>query len=204
MPVISIHSPDQIERVLRRNLFVHLYELGDLDDFFWPYTIWYGMRDEAALQAVCLIYTGESLPVLLATHDDPGDAMRRLLHDALHLFPARLYAHLDPALVPLLADTYRIASHGLHWKMGLVDPSRLDQHAMGEVIKLAPTDRAQIEQLYAVSYPGNWFDPRMLETGYILRHSSGWPACERGRRACIFGALPCRRAWQRHDASRLA
>jgi GNAT superfamily N-acetyltransferase len=34
-----------------------------------------------------------------------------------------------------------------------------------EVTQLGPADAAALEELYAASYPGNWFQPRMLETG---------------------------------------
>ena len=38
MQRICLHDQTTIEAVLRRNALLHLYELGDLDDLFWPYT----------------------------------------------------------------------------------------------------------------------------------------------------------------------
>ncbi|MEJ7708630.1 MAG: hypothetical protein WKF84_01940 [Pyrinomonadaceae bacterium] len=35
MRIVCLHSKVEIERLLRRNLYLHLYALGDLDDFFW-------------------------------------------------------------------------------------------------------------------------------------------------------------------------
>jgi ribosomal protein S18 acetylase RimI-like enzyme len=34
-----------------------------------------------------------------------------------------------------------------------------------EAAVLGPGDRERLERFYAEAYPGNWFDPRMLETG---------------------------------------
>ena len=45
MPVISLHDKEQIELILRQNVFLHIYALGDLDDFFWPLTTWYALED---------------------------------------------------------------------------------------------------------------------------------------------------------------
>ncbi|MEM7348809.1 MAG: hypothetical protein AAF485_31655 [Chloroflexota bacterium] len=35
---ISIHSKEQLTDFFRQNPYLHIYALGDLDDFFWPYT----------------------------------------------------------------------------------------------------------------------------------------------------------------------
>jgi hypothetical protein len=51
-----IHDKTLLESFLRRNTFLHLYELGDLDEPFWPWTTWYGLMDEGELQAVTLLY----------------------------------------------------------------------------------------------------------------------------------------------------
>jgi hypothetical protein len=41
-----ITDRDAIEAFLRRDVGAHVYALADLDDFFWPETVWY-----AALEA---------------------------------------------------------------------------------------------------------------------------------------------------------
>ena len=52
----------RIEAFLRNNAELHIYSLGDLDDFFWPHTRWYGWHKNGQLQDVVLIYTGTGLP----------------------------------------------------------------------------------------------------------------------------------------------
>jgi hypothetical protein len=41
-----------IEAFLRRNPELHIYSIGDLDDFFWPYTAWHGLLEGAELTQV--------------------------------------------------------------------------------------------------------------------------------------------------------
>ncbi len=133
---------------------LHLYELGDLDDFFWPHTRWY-----ARGEAVALIYTASELPVLLAL----GDAgHRELLAELRAELPARIYAHLSPGLVASLAPRFASEPHGDFLKMILADPGALPA---ADAERLAPADRDELVAFYARAYPGNWFDPRMLETG---------------------------------------
>jgi hypothetical protein len=47
---VPLHDKATIERVLRRNVYLHLYSIGDLDDFFWPYTVWYATADGAEIR----------------------------------------------------------------------------------------------------------------------------------------------------------
>lgn len=85
-----------IESFLRRNAALHLYELGDLDDFFFPYTTWYAHQVNGETKAVALLYQGTELPVLLAL-DQPGSPfMKELLVQLADELPDRFYCHLTP------------------------------------------------------------------------------------------------------------
>lgn len=168
---VCLHDRSVIEGFLRRNVAVHLYELGDLDDFFWPYTTWYALSEGEQVQALALLYAGTSLPVLLAVAEEDSEPGRDLLGSIVHLLPRRFYAHLTPGLAGVLTAAYRADSHGTHLKMALTDRRPLGLVDTGEVVRLSPPDLPALERLYQASYPGNWFDPRMLETGhyYALR-----------------------------------
>jgi ribosomal protein S18 acetylase RimI-like enzyme len=136
---------------LRADPALHLYELGDLDDFFWPNTRWFARGD-----AIALVYTASELPVLVAL----GDAAE-LLGELRDELPARIYAHLSPGLVTNLTPRFTDEPHGDFLKMILTAHELPDADAE----PLAPADRDELVAFYARAYPGNWFDPRMLETG---------------------------------------
>jgi ribosomal protein S18 acetylase RimI-like enzyme len=171
---VCLHDRSEIESFLRRSPALHIYELGDLDDFFWPYTTWYALQAQGQAQQLVLVYTGTPLPVLLAVAEPPADAMGELLHAIVPFLPRRLYAHLSGSAVQALAGAYRAQSHGVHLKMALTDVSMLEGVDTTGVVRLSPADLPELEALYQASYPGNWFDPRMLETGHYfgLRRSS--------------------------------
>jgi len=57
MSVIWLNDKSRIEAFLRENVYLHIYSIGDLDDFFWPDTVWYGWDKEGEIQAVALLYT---------------------------------------------------------------------------------------------------------------------------------------------------
>jgi ribosomal protein S18 acetylase RimI-like enzyme len=84
------------------------------------------------------------------------------------VLPRRFYAHLTEGTATALTQDYRITSHGAHHKMGLTDLSRLDGMDGSEAVPLTTTDTDELQALYAASYPGNWFVPRMLQTGFYF------------------------------------
>ena len=168
MPVRAEHDRDALAALLRRDPVLHAYQLGDLDDFFWPYTSWFRRGDQVAL-----LYHGVTPPVLLAfAAPDDLPEMAALLADLAPMLPTRVYAHLSPGLLEVLGRGYAVEpGGGPHHRMALTDPARLATVTpVGDVLDRA--DLPALRALYAAAYPGNWFDPRMLDTGqYVgIRH----------------------------------
>ncbi len=178
MRAIELSDRTRLRAYLRRAPALHLYELGDLDDFFWPHTRWYALEGDRAIHAVALLYAATELPVVLAL-GDPAP-LGELLAELRDRLPARFYAHLSPGLLGALAPRYASEPHGDYLKMVLADRSRPDAAeaadtggAAPSAVRLGPADRAELERFYARAYPGNWFDPRMLETGQYFAIRDG-------------------------------
>ncbi|PIQ24035.1 GNAT family N-acetyltransferase [bacterium (Candidatus Blackallbacteria) CG17_big_fil_post_rev_8_21_14_2_50_48_46] len=161
---VVLHDKHEIAAFLSRNPGLHLYSFGDLDDFFWPQTLWYGWKNESALEALILVYLGQETPAVLAFSESP-EPMCQLLESLQPCLPPRFYTHLSPGLQPVLEQTYTLTSHGIHSRMVLTQPEALASWASERVISLSTTDLPAIEALYQRAYPQNWFDRRMLETG---------------------------------------
>ena len=141
---------------------LHLYELGDLDDFFFGDCAYYGWADSGE---VALVYGGSAPATLLALTRDVGGPMRRLVEALSHALPDRVYAHLSPGLAPVLATTFEFEGRGAHHKMMLVDPRRAVPLRAHDAERLGPDDEGALRVLYAASAGGEWFTPRMLQTG---------------------------------------
>ena len=165
-PVIDVTSRALIERFVRQDPALHIYELGDLDPFFWSHTRWFGLPDpHGDLRALALLYSGGTLPVLIALGRDDGGALEQLVAAIAPRLPEHLYSHLSPGLLAQLGDRWSPVHHGRYLKMALQDRSKLADVPVAEVERLGPVDLQAIHDLYDQSYPGNWFDARMLETG---------------------------------------
>jgi ribosomal protein S18 acetylase RimI-like enzyme len=169
VPAVCLHDKGIIERTLRRTAYLSLYGLGDLDEFFWPHTTWYGWQSGDSVEVIALLYSGLELPCLLALCDEAdAGAMRSLLSAMVKLLPPRFYCHLSKPAEPALAEHYRLDSHGTHLKMGLLEVSRLHAAGTSEVLLLTDADADEMIRLYEESYPGHWFERHMLETGQYV------------------------------------
>lgn len=168
MNLIFLHDKKQIETFLLKHRRLNYYHLGDLDDFFWPHTTWYALENEGEIKALNLFYTGIDPAVLLAIVNENYKEMRVLLKSSFPILPPRFYAHLSPGLEKVLEKNYSLEHHGEHYKMNLVDLAALEKIDPAAVVPLTTENLAELNEFYQASYPGNWFDPRMLETGQYV------------------------------------
>ncbi len=176
MQTICLHDKSAIEPLLRRNTFLNIYALGDLDDLHWPHTTWYALPDGDEIRAVALMYTRLSVPTLVALGDEKDlPHLKELVRSLLPLLPRRFYCHLSPGLSDILREHYAIDSRGEHYKMGLTHPAGLESIDTSEVIRLSVDDAEPLQAFYAESFPENSFEPSMLEAGpgAAIRGSDG-------------------------------
>ncbi len=174
MTFMCLHDKEEIFSFLKKNIYLHIYSIGDLDDFFWDYTMWYGLKAEDEIKAIILVYSGTQIPVLLALTDSVS-YMKDLISSVVHLLPPKFYAHFSPGVEEPLKGKYRLKSCGTHYKMALKNRGIVNIIDTKHVIQLSRGDLSDIEAIYRESYPGNFFDVRMLDTNfyYGIRESSG-------------------------------
>jgi ribosomal protein S18 acetylase RimI-like enzyme len=204
--IVCIHDRDEIERFARRDPARHLYELGDLDDFHWPHTSWYGLRDGEGLSQLVLLYADLQVPVLLANAEPPVESMAELLGALAPMLPRRFYAHLDPRTIDSLAPWYAVEAYGMHDKMALRDRAAIARVDFSAVLTLHPVelDLAAVQALYRVAAPATWFVPRMLESGVYcgvrvdgdLVSVAGVHAYSHAQRVAVLGNVATHPAWR--------
>lgn len=137
-----LHDRATIAGFYRTRSAYHHYELGDLDEAFWPYTTWFALCDSrcaaigaardvtppspssgspsvGAPRAIALLYSGDEVPCLLAVGPDNDPALVELMRALAPLLPRRCYAHLAPHLSGQLPRQIRAESAGIYQKMSL-------------------------------------------------------------------------------------
>jgi ribosomal protein S18 acetylase RimI-like enzyme len=166
MRAVTVREKGKIERFLRQDPYLHLYEIGDLDDLYFGRTAWYALEDGGEVRALALLYTGTSMPVVLALAGEPVDAVCALLQEIRGGLPGSFYAHFSPGVAGALSASHRIEPHGTFLKMALTEPKALDAVETDAVSELCAGDIDELHALYEASYPGHWFEPAMLAAGH--------------------------------------
>ena len=109
--------------------------------------------------------------MVIALCDSEHQLMCDLLISLRNLLPREFYAHLSLGLVDVFGSNSILSSYGNHYKMGLTHlisrPCFPDSF-----VRLNESDTNVLVDFYRRSYPGNWFDPRMLKTGMYLGYRS--------------------------------
>lgn len=149
-----LHDRRELEGFLRRNTFLNIYAIGDLDDFFWPRTCWFGHRSGGKIDSVALLYTGMVLPTLIVMSEDASPE-RELFSSIAHLLPDPVYCHLTPGLEIALERTHEMESHGRFQRMALIDSEALYRTDNPDIVQLKVSDQEELLAFYRMSYPGN-------------------------------------------------
>ncbi len=166
MPIVTPTDTSEILQLLEKDPYLHIYSIGDLDERFRPFITWYGLTANGKLSAVICIYRGGGLPAVMAlnSNTETGFAyMKELISGTSALLPECFVAHLSPGLEELFADTHDFESSVPHYKMALKQFPGPESPDTGNAVRLGRENIPQMLELYRESYPGNWFDPDMLE-----------------------------------------
>lgn len=162
------------EYYTKKYVSLHIYEIGDLDDFFFPRTKWIGSRIDEKLNFLALFYDAPGLTVLLALGGDQKEVQNgiSMFQEYMSQLPNEFYAHLSPGLSIVFDQYYHFEPHGLYSKMVIEDHTFANKLAKDclltfskhSPIQLNESHLNEVVQFYSEAYPGNWFDPKMLET----------------------------------------
>ena len=172
MRLVSLHDAAVIAALLERAAPLHLYAIGDLDDFFWPATLWYGLEVDGALRQVLLGYLAEARLVLHALGAGPPEELQALLRLAQPFLPAQIYAHMTPGAEAALAGHYAMDYHGRHHKL-LLDPSAFAAVDDAAVTTLDASDLADMLALYDAAYRGLRVDGRLVSIAGVHVYAPG-------------------------------
>ncbi len=167
LPTISprrLTDPREILARLEPDRLVHLYEIGDLDPFFFPSCAYY---EDGASTSTVLVYRGDVSTVLALSRDAKASAA--LLGALASELPERFEAHLAVSVLESLGPSFVVRHAERHQKWALGEGEAIERAARAAARvpceRVHSRDLDAVWALYRESYPGTWFAPRMLETG---------------------------------------
>jgi ribosomal protein S18 acetylase RimI-like enzyme len=172
-------NKDALLEHFRRDPILFGYHIGDLDDFYFDRCKW-AVTGNNGIEEVALIYTGLEIPTVLAF--GYGNKFNGFLESLISELPEQFYCHYRKSSGGVFRRIYSEKSLGTHLKMKLVSEDYISHLRDDlEIQRLDINHRSGLLELYEESYPDNYFDDRMLETGkYLGCFMDGKLACVGG------------------------
>ncbi len=151
---------------MRKNAPLNIYQIGDLDDFYWPQTDFYGYYESNDLKSVVMIYK-EVLPNVVIALCEPDEfaCLNRALSKMQGILPDKIYLHITPGAEKILEEKYKLHYEGAYRKMSLSNSEKLKSINTSEAQRFTTEDKNELSDFYSEAYPENSFNIRMLETG---------------------------------------
>ncbi len=141
------------------------YHIGDLDDFYFGDCRWAANPDgQGGINESILIYDGLAVPTVLAF--GLGCRLDNLLKELLQALPDRFYCHFQREYRSIFLKRFTEEPLGTHYKMKLESPASHQLNISSDrIARLDLSNKEELVDLYNRSYPGNYFDVRLLRTG---------------------------------------
>ena len=92
MQVARTNNRDVLREIFRRDPIATMYMAADLDEPMYSQCEWFAATEGPTALAVMLIFSGLSVPAVLATGD--AEAVRRMLAEVNRELPDRFYTKL--------------------------------------------------------------------------------------------------------------
>jgi len=169
MSLKLIKDKKVLEVFFRKNAPLNIYQLGDLDDFYWSQTDFYGYFEEDELKSVVMIFKEVTPNVVIALCDMKDlDYLNKALELMLDILPNEIYLHITPGAEKVLERKYNLHQEGLYMKMDLDNKQKVNSIDTNNIKQLSIENKIELSAFYEEAYPGNSYIERMLETGMFF------------------------------------
>ncbi len=132
-----------IREFLNRDRALTAYALGDLDEAFWPQSMFYGALKDGRLESVVLFYRGFD-PEVLVMFGEP-DGARAILADVMP--PEEIYYVVPEELGGPLSEWYTCPDRHTEWRM-VLESSAIDPPTLNGVRHIEPEQADLLAALY--------------------------------------------------------
>jgi ribosomal protein S18 acetylase RimI-like enzyme len=169
----EVNDREKIGKFLMKDPGINIYQIGDLDPFFFPRTKWFAACKGDEIKELALLYEGDVAKTLLAFPNEQVSEAAELVDACASALPDEFYAHFGCGIMQNLKSFVAEKDFGTHLKMLLKEPGALPGNEFENIVRLGAEHEFDLLRLYKEHYPGNYFDKRMLETGKYFGYFDG-------------------------------
>ncbi len=169
MDVKKITDMQTIKEFLFKDPYLHLYEIGNLQEKLFHHITWHAAVDAGVIKAVSMLYISEkhSQPIFFLLENTDMKAAAAIIEAVKEELPDNFYAHISKSLSAGLKDKYETSQPHMYDKMKLTGDILLDKNIIypEHTFRINANDFETVNELLRGVNPSAFFVPAMLKTG---------------------------------------
>ena len=167
MDIAETRDKKTLENFLRKDPYLHFYEIGDLQEKLFPNTQWFVITDKCGITAAALLYRAKEINIFYLLEDSAPDAAKELLSGIATKLPEKMYCLLSPYLVDLMAEKYSFEKAVSYDKMKLTGDIFIGRNIKYPeyTYRINSNDAETVGEFLREINPGAFFNGGMLKTG---------------------------------------
>ncbi|MCE5300617.1 MAG: GNAT family N-acetyltransferase [Spirochaetia bacterium] len=167
MQIIETKDRARLAGFLKNDPFLHLYELGNLQEKLFSHTRWHMAEMDGEILAVSMQYFSKKNPILFLLENKETLAARTLMEGIKGELPSQIYCHISKGLEKALANEYRFKEPVEYIKMRLTGDILLRPAVKYEdyTYRINENDFEPVNDFLKSINPDAFFVPAMLKTG---------------------------------------
>jgi len=179
MEIKQIKDKDRIQKFLLQDPYLHLYEIGDLQERLFKNITWYAAEENNEIKALSMLYTslsGSYEPIFFLVENTNKDAEKQLLEQILAKLPQKIYCHVSKGLSGILKQRYSFEKQYDFIKMKLMGDILVDNCIKYPEFthRINKNDFEFVRDFLKSVNPNAFFNKAMLDTGkfFCIRKNS--------------------------------
>jgi len=169
MEIIEIKDKDTVHEFLLKDPYLHLYELGNLQESLFRHIRWHAAVEKGVIRAVSMLYISEkhTRPVYLLLENTNMDAAAALLRGTLAELPDNFFAHISKGLHKELEAVFQVSIPVPYDKMMIKGDILIDKNIRYPeyTYRINRDDFETVDGILRSVNPDAFFVPAMLRTG---------------------------------------
>ena len=175
MDIKETKDKTKLKDFLMKDPYLHIYELGDLQEKLFPATQWFVMEDRGEILASAMLYRAKNINIFYLVDDTLPDIAAELLEGIMDRLPQKMYCLLSPSLAGVISGKYGYEKSVSYDKMKLTGDIFLSRNIKYPefTYRINVNDSEPVAEFLRGVNPGAFYNKGMLATGkyFCIRKS---------------------------------
>jgi len=167
MEIAEIKDKKRIHEFLLKDPYLHLYELGNLQEKLFRKITWYASSEKGKIRSLSMLYPSEDRSIFFLIENQDTKAAFELASFIAAKLPDRLYCHVSENVIAALEPAYTVSKPVTYIKMKITGDILLDAACKYRdyTYRVNKNDFEPLREFLLSVNPAAFFNRAMLETG---------------------------------------